>query len=116
MAYDRVLADMIRENLAHLPDVREVSMFGGLSFLVNEKMAVTANTHGDLMVHCDPEQLGELLKRDGASEAVMGRRKMSKGWLRIGTEGYETEADLAFWIQAALEYNAKETSGHGVAK
>ncbi len=110
MAYDRVLADMIRENLAHLPDVREVSMFGGLSFLVNEKMAVTANTHGDLMVHCDPDQIDELLKREGATEAQMGRRKMSKGWLRIGAEGYKSEADLEFWIKAALEYNAKETS------
>jgi TfoX/Sxy family transcriptional regulator of competence genes len=116
MAYDRVLADMIRENLAHLPEVREVSMFGGLSFLVNEKMVVTANTHGDLMVHCDPDQVGELLKREGAAEAEMGRRKMSKGWLRISTEGYESEADLEFWIKTALEYNAKETSGSGVAK
>lgn len=116
MAYDRVLADMIRENLAHLPEVREVNMFGGLSFLVKEKMAITANTHGDLMVHCDPDQIDELVKREGAAEAQMGQRKMSKGWLRIGTEGYKSEADLEFWIKTALDYNAKETSGSGVAR
>lgn len=111
MAYDRSLAEGIREALAQVPGVREVSMFGGLSFLVDEKMVASASTQGDLLVRVDPDQVGELLEREGATEAEMGRRKMSKGWLRVGGSGYKTEADLGFWIKAALEYNAKEASG-----
>ena len=109
MPYDRVLADRIRDSLAHLPSVDEVSMFGGLSFLVNGKMAVNANTHGDLMIRCDPDHVDELLDRDGAQLAQMGKRKMSKGWLRIHSEGIEGESDLDFWIEEALKFNAKET-------
>ncbi|MDH5520397.1 MAG: TfoX/Sxy family protein, partial [Acidimicrobiia bacterium] len=65
MAYDRELAERIRSALAHLPVV-EKSMFGGLSFMVNNKIAVTANTHGDLMVRCDPAEVEKLVNEEGA--------------------------------------------------
>lgn len=112
MPYDRELADMIRENLAHLPSVREVNMFGGLSFLVNEKMVASASTQGDLLVRCDPAELDELLERQEATIAQMGRRTMSTGWLRVAGEGVKTPENLDFWIGEALAYNAKET-GNG---
>jgi len=37
----------------------------------------------------------------------MKGRKVSKGWIRVKYEGYETEDDFNFWIGAALEYSAK---------
>lgn len=110
MPYDRELADMIRENLAHLPSVREVNMFGGLSFLVNGKMVACASTQGDLLVRCDPAELDELLERQEAAIAQMGRRKMSRGWLRVAGEEVKTPGNLDFWIGEALACNAKETA------
>lgn len=111
MAYDNELADRIRFALAE-HTVREVKMFGGLSFMVNERMAVSANGHGDLMVRCDPERMTELLGRPGAQVAEMGRgRKMSQGWIRITEEGIGRDEDFDFWIEAALEHNRQETGG-----
>ena len=55
MTYDEDLADRIRQALAGEDDVREVKMFGGLTFMVNSKMTATANTHGELMVRCDAD-------------------------------------------------------------
>ena len=69
MAYDRELADRIREALAGVTQVREVRMFGGLSFMVNGKIAVTANAGGQLMVRCDPDRIEALLEREGATFA-----------------------------------------------
>jgi len=108
MAYDRGLADRIREALSGR-SVREVSMFGGLSFMVNDKMAATANTSGDLMVRCDPSRAESLLERDGADWPVMRGRKMSKGWIVVEAKRIKSDSVLRSWIQEALDYNKRVT-------
>ncbi|MDI6104205.1 TfoX/Sxy family protein [Actinoplanes sp. NEAU-A12] len=108
MAYDRELADRIREALSGLA-VREVSMFGGLTFMVNDKITATANTQGDLMVRCDPARVGDLLERDGAEWPVMRGRKMSKGWIVVNAGCVESDEVLTSWIREALDYNGKVT-------
>lgn len=111
MAYDRELADRIREALSDL-DVREVSMFGGLTFMVNGRMTATANTQGDLMVRCDPDRAEELLQKPGAEWPSMRGRKMSKGWVVVTAEGTDSEDDFSQWISEAVRYNTKEAK-HG---
>lgn len=106
MAYDPDLAERIRNTLTHLP---HKSMFGGLSFMVGDRIAVTANTHGDLMVRCDPNRVEELLNEEGAEWALMRGKPMSRGWLRIGREGIRTEGQLRFWVDVALEFNGRAT-------
>jgi hypothetical protein len=108
MAYDRDLADRIREALLGR-SVREVSMFGGLTFMVNQKMTATANTQGDLMVRCDPSRVESLLKRDGAEWPEMRGRKMSKGWIVVEAKRIKSDKILKSWIQEALDYNEKVT-------
>ncbi len=108
MAYDPELAERIREALAERQHpVREVNMFGGLTFMVNEKMTATANTSGDLMVRCDPDRAEELLGREGAEWPEMRGRPMSKGWVVVDSAGTESEDDFEFWIEEALAYNKK---------
>jgi hypothetical protein len=108
MAYDRDLADRIRATLADQAAVREVDMFGGLTFMVNEKLTVTANTRGDLMVRADPARVDDLIAENDAAEwAEMNGRQMSKGWLVIGAENVEDDEDLNFWVSVALDYNRK---------
>ncbi|HST46975.1 TfoX/Sxy family protein [Jatrophihabitans sp.] len=114
MPYDRELADRIRASLASLAgrsDVREVGMFGGLSFLVDGKLAVSADTHGDLMIRCSPDRAEQLLEHQDAEPVVMGRRRMSPGWLRIRAGGVAAEADLEFWISEALDFTARQAPG-----
>lgn len=103
MAYSRELADRIRAGLAGEPAVREVSMFGGLSFLVNGKLALAANRHGDLMLRCDPARVDELTGR-GAAIAEMRGRQMSRGWITVRSADLATEQDLAFWLRVALDH------------
>ncbi|MEU1038541.1 TfoX/Sxy family protein [Streptomyces sp. NPDC005907] len=110
MAYDPNLADRIRQVLSGRADSREVKMFGGLSFMINGKMAATANAHGQLMVRCDPERATELLKRQGTHWPEMRGKPMSRGWIVVDASALASEKAFRFWIQEALDYNRKATS------
>jgi len=108
VAYNGELVDRVRDALAGKPSVREVKMFGGLSFMVNEKMVVSVRGDGGLLVRADPEQADELLT------AKMGAgRAMSRGWIAVAEEAIATDEAFDFWIDMALEYNDKETGQRG---
>lgn len=114
MADNKELADRIREALANKASVREVKMFGGLSFMVNESMVVSVRSDGDLLVRADPERAGELLRAKGARPAEMGvGRAMGNGWISVAEEAIATEEGFDFWIGVALEYNETETAARG---
>jgi TfoX/Sxy family transcriptional regulator of competence genes len=94
---------------AVLPDdlpVREVSMFGGLSFMVDDSMVVACRD-GGLLVRIDPARYDELLGVAGAEPAVMGvDRPMGPGWITVAHDGLTADEQLAFWIQVGLEHRA----------
>lgn len=100
------LPDRIRALLQAKPPAREVPMFGGLSFMVNEKMVASVRSDGDLLVRVDPERSAELVTHDGARPAQMGAgRAMGAGWIDVAEEAITTDEQLSFWIEVALEYN-----------
>ena len=108
VVYSGELVDRIRDALAAHPSVREVKMFGGLSFMVNDKMVVCVRSEGDLLVRSDPERADDLLTLEGAGSAEMGAgRPMSKSWISVGQQELVTDDDLDFWIGVALEYNKR---------
>jgi hypothetical protein len=109
MTYNRELAHRIRAALGE-HDVREVPMFGGLTFMVCGRMTATANTHGDLMVRCDPARADELLTKPEASWPEMRGKPMSKGWIAVSADGITSDADLAAWIGEAVAYTMKEAN------
>ena len=77
-------AERIRALLADAPATREVAMFGGLSFMVNNKMIVNVRRSGDLLVRVDPHRSPELVADHGARPAEMGAgRPMGPGWLDV---------------------------------
>lgn len=107
------LADRVRAALPHDRPVREVSMFGGLSFLVDDSMVVAARRDGDLLVRIDPARNDELLNVAGAKPAVMGAdRPMGPGWITVSNDGLTADTQLAFWIHVGLEHHAARTSSH----
>ena len=67
MAYDEDLADRIRELVAAERGVEEKRMFGGLAFLINGNMAVSASSKGGLLLRVDPAQTGSLVAEPHAS-------------------------------------------------
>ena len=103
------LADRIRAALPPDRQVREVSMFGGLSFMVDGSMVVAAGRGGDLLVRIDPARHDELLDVAGARPAVMGAdRPMGPGWISIAPDGLVTDEQLAYWMGVGLEHRAAQ--------
>ncbi|SDO71872.1 TfoX N-terminal domain-containing protein [Nakamurella panacisegetis] len=97
MAYDRDLAERVREELAERSDVVEKAMFGGLAFLINGNMAVAASGQGGLLLRADPAATDALSQDPHAEPFVMRGREMN-GWLRIAPEGAATDGDLTRWV------------------
>ena len=96
------LAERLRTVLAPQPNVREVHMFGGLSFMVDDRLAVAAGSHGDLLVHIDPASYDNLLER-GGEEAVMGsNRPMGRNWLTVPWSRIVDDEELSWWVGVAL--------------
>jgi len=105
---DRDVVDRVRTALSAHPPVREVKMFGGLSFMVNDQMVVSVRGNGELLVRVDPARADQLLTAKGARTAEMGPgREMSKSWIAVSVEAIATDEDLDFWLGVALEYNNK---------
>ena len=64
MAYDEELAHRIREVVEGEPGLGEKRMFGGLAFLVNGNMAVSASGQGGLLLRIDPGQADSLVDQE----------------------------------------------------
>jgi TfoX/Sxy family transcriptional regulator of competence genes len=100
------LVERIRALLADEPSLREVSMFGGRSFMVNDKMVASARKDGDLLVRVASDQHAALASRPGAAQAQMGAgRDMGPGWIAVASASVADDEDLSFWLGAALEHN-----------
>jgi TfoX/Sxy family transcriptional regulator of competence genes len=110
MAYNTKLADRVREYLVRLPNIQieEKKMFGGLSFMVNDKMCV--NVSGDnLMCRFDPNLKEEISKKKGFQTMVM-KGKEYKGYCYVNPEGFKTENDFEYWIKLCLSFNDQAKS------
>ncbi|GGQ48349.1 TfoX/Sxy family protein [Couchioplanes azureus] len=103
MAYDEDLADRIREIVQAEPGLSEKRMFGGLAFLVNGNMAVSASGQGGLLLRVDPAETPALVARPGASRFEMRGRAMD-GWLRIDTAALATDRELTSWVARGIGY------------
>jgi TfoX/Sxy family transcriptional regulator of competence genes len=100
------LIERVRALLTDRPSTREVSMFGGRSFMVNDKMIANVRNGGDLLLRVDPNRQSELGELAGASPAVMGPgRTMGPGWISVSAESITGDEQLSFWIDVALEHN-----------
>ncbi len=86
-------------------------MIGGLAFMVNEKMIVSAGKDGNLLVRVPAADHEQLLEAPGASQAEMGTgRSMGPGWITVTADHLIDDDSLAFWISIALENNSSVTS------
>ena len=103
MAYDRDLADRIREQLAAEAGLTEKSMFGGLAFLVDGHLAVSASGQGGLLLRVDPQHTEEFVTHDGADRFVMRGRPMD-GWLRVAPEAVADDEELRRWVAIGVGY------------
>ena len=105
MAYEKILADRIREILVDQPQVEEKEMMGGVAFMVNDKMCVGV-IKDEMMARIDPDVYDEALEKHGCRPMDFTKKPM-KGWVFISLEGIDKIKDLEYWIGLALEFNQK---------
>ena len=106
MAYNESLADRTRELLA-LPDlkVEEKKMFGGLCFMVDDKMCMGI-IKDELMVRLDPELNEKVLEMEGCRPMDFSGKSMM-GFVFVDPQAVDTDSKLKYWTDLALDYNPK---------
>ncbi|MEP6821686.1 MAG: TfoX/Sxy family protein [Chthoniobacterales bacterium] len=109
MAYEEELAERVRRALAHLPEVEEKRMFGGLAFLVHAKMCVNVSGDGGLMCRIDPAQHEEAVARSGVSTVTMRGREYL-GWVRVEAAALRSAKELNHWVKLTLDFNGRAKS------
>lgn len=109
MAYNEFFADRIRQvfkdKRVHFEEKR---MMGGLCFLVDDKMCVGI-VKENLMLRFDPELQPVLLKKKGCKEMDFTGKPM-KGYVFVEPAGVDSEKDLEYYMQLALDFNPKAKS------
>ena len=109
MAYNEKLADRTREIIARTHNnVEEKKMFGGLCFMVNDKMCVGVEQER-FMVRLDPAKYDEVIEKEGCKPMDFTGRVM-KGYVFVDAVVLQTKKDLEYWIKLALEFNKKAKS------
>jgi TfoX/Sxy family transcriptional regulator of competence genes len=93
----------VRESLVHIPSIEEKHMFGGVCFMVNDKMCIGI-VKDELMCRIDPEMDEIVLERIGCRPMDFTGKRM-KGFVFINEEGLKTISDYEFWLNLCLEFN-----------
>jgi TfoX/Sxy family transcriptional regulator of competence genes len=104
MLYNEKLADRVREFifLTH-KNIEEKKMFGGLCFMVNDKMCVGVE-QDRMMVRIDPAKYDEAMEKEGCKPMDF-TGKVMKGFVFVDADVLNTKKKLEYWIDLALEYN-----------
>ncbi|MGX7678871.1 TfoX/Sxy family protein [Jatrophihabitans sp. DSM 45814] len=103
MPYDHDLANQLREALQGEQGLTERAMFGGIAFLINGHLAISASSQGGLLLRVDPSQSETLLEQPHAQRFVMRGRQLD-GWLRIDGSGLMTDDDVGRWVSIGVKY------------
>ena len=105
MAYNEQLANRVRSALAHVSEVAEKKMFGGIAFMVDGKMCITAGNE-KIMCRIDPALNDAALAKAGSRPVVMKGREY-KGYVYVNEEGIKTNKDFDYWIGLSLDFNKR---------
>ena len=107
MAHNEELAHKVRQELinANAEDISERKMFGGLAFMVNDKMCIciSGSDSKQIMVRVGKDLYNEAVKRKGASPTIMKENPI-KGYVDLDEVG---QNDLHDWVELALKFNSE---------
>jgi len=103
MSYDEKTAERIRKVLAARDDVGEKKMFGGLCFMVNDRMCLGLTGDAALMVRVGPDAHEDALAQPHTRPMDFTGRPM-RGFVFVDPPGYATPASLARWVRRGVDY------------
>jgi TfoX/Sxy family transcriptional regulator of competence genes len=101
VAYDKQLAERVRQELADRSGLTERKMFGGIGFMLGGNMCCGVNGD-DLIVRLDPQESDTALEDPNARPFDMTGRPM-RGWLLVQVESDE---QLRSWVKRAADFAA----------
>jgi TfoX/Sxy family transcriptional regulator of competence genes len=103
MAYNEKLAERIADTLMEMEtDFEEKKMFGGLAFMINNKMCVGI-VNDEMMLRVLDEQYHDVLKHNHVREMNFTGKTM-KGFVFVEPEAFKTKKDLMKWIGLGVEF------------
>jgi TfoX/Sxy family transcriptional regulator of competence genes len=106
MAFDQNLADRVREIIAETHSrVEEKMMFGGLGFMVEDKLCVGIKMER-ILVRVDPAIFESVLEEEGVAPMDHSGKSM-KGFVFVDAEVLRTNSRLRYWVGLALQYNPR---------
>jgi len=104
MAYDEYLSERINRILKEKKvKFLEKKMFGGLCYMVNDKMCVGI-VNNNLMARIHPDIYEKSLKKKGCIPMQFTGKPM-KEYVFIEPIGIDMDKDLEYWVQLCLDYN-----------
>ena len=104
MAYNEFLADRVsqffREKSIHFEAKK---MFGGLVFMVDEKMCVGV-MKDQIMARLHSDIYEESLLIEGCRSMDFTKKRM-KGFVYLSDDAIDLDVNLYYWLQLALDFN-----------
>jgi TfoX/Sxy family transcriptional regulator of competence genes len=111
MTYNEKLLNRVREALADQKDLEEKKMFGGICFMIDDKMCIGVNKE-EMLCRIGPDEVDAALEHSGVREMVMGDR-VAKGYVYISEEAMKTKKQFDHWIELCLAFNKFAKSSKG---
>jgi TfoX/Sxy family transcriptional regulator of competence genes len=102
MAYNEQLADRIRESIAWQKGIVEKKMFGGVAFMLKDKM-FCGIVKEELMVRVLEEKYEEALSEPHCRPMDFTGRIM-KGFVFVGPDGLNSQQKLAIWLEKGIDF------------
>ncbi len=102
MAYDKGLAQRVREILEEEPGFDEKKMFGGICFLLFGNMACGI-IKDDLIVRVGAERYLEMMKLPHTRPFDLTGKTLS-GWVMVVSRALDSDEDLNDWVQRAVSF------------
>ena len=107
MPFDQQLADRIRAVLSgDGVTAREQRMFGGVSFMVDDRFAVGA-IKDDLVLRIGKEAADAALAQPGVRPMDFTRRPMA-GWIYVSASVLDSDSALADWVRQGVAFSATQ--------
>lgn len=103
MAYNEQLFIKIRESLSYFTEAHEKYMFGGVCFMVNDKMCLGV-VKNEMMCRIHPDKMEEVLELPGCRQMDFTGKPM-KGYVYVDNENLKTKKQIDYWIKLCLEFN-----------
>ncbi len=104
MSFNEKLAGRAREIISlTYKNVEEKKMFGGLCFMVNDKMCIGVEKDR-LMVRLDPAKYEEVIEKEGCRPMDF-TGKIMKGYVFVDIDALNTKKKLEYWVKLALDFN-----------